>query len=161
MSIKTLLHLLFLVNVLVLPLPYMYYNDIHYIGNGVIGALLNGFEKEYIYGLTLYSYETLLAYFPLIVLLYPYIKFLSKSQRAFKYIIVSSSGLLVWNIILYAALTAEPSFYNGYDDVVPVYGFWTQCLSALGLLVISIKYRSSDTLSNRRSRNNELLDDSI
>lgn len=161
MSIRTLLHILFLVNILVLPFPYMYYNDIHYTGNGIFGALFNGFEKEYIYGLTLYSYETLLAYFPLVVLLFPYIKFLSKSQRAFKYIIVSSSGFLIWNIILYVALTAEPSFYNGYDDVVPAYGFWTQFLSTLGLLVISIKYRSSDPLSNRNSRNNELLDDSI
>lgn len=161
MSIRTLLHFLFLVNIFVLPFPYMFYNDIHYTGNGIFGALFNGFDKEYIYGLTLYSYETLLAYFPLTVLLYPYIKFLRRSQRAFKYIIVCSSGLLVCNVILYAALTAEPSFYNGYDDVVPAYGFWTQCLSALGLLGISIRYRSMDATSNRRSINNELLDDSI
>lgn len=139
----------------------MYYNDIHYTGNGIFGALFNGFDKEYNYGLTLYSYETLLAYIPLIVLLYPYIKFLSISQRAFKYIIVSSSGLFIWNIILYAALIAEPSFYSGYDNVVPAYGFWTQSLSSLGLLVISVKYRSENVLADKRSANNELLDDSI
>lgn len=135
------LYLLFVLNIAALLFPYINYDDIHLIG-GALGAIFTGFKQEYNLGLTLYSYETLLAYFPLIILSVPYFEILRKSQLAFKYIFVSSGFLLICNVVLFLALTTEPSYYYGYDNIVPTYGYWIQNSSILAIFFISLKYRN-------------------
>jgi hypothetical protein len=63
-------------------IPYLEYDRIERYSPNILTDLLGGLSKTYFRDQLLYSYETFLGYFPLILILYPILQFLYDSQRA-------------------------------------------------------------------------------
>lgn len=154
-------HILLLLAVLLLVvslfLPHFEYDHVERYSPNILTDLLGGLSKTYFRDQLLYSYETFLGYFPLILILYPILQFLHDSQRAVRSVKVTGFILTGWIIVLYFFLTTEPSFYNGYYNVRPQWGFVLQLLAGALLLIAGFNVK----IKAEKVESDELLDSSI
>lgn len=154
---RILLLLAVLLLVVSLFLPYFEYDRVERYSPNILTDLLGGLSKSYFRDQLLYSYETFLGYFPLILILYPILQFLRDSQRAVRSVKITGFILTGWIIVLYFFLTAEPSFYNGYCNVRPQWGYLLQFLVGVLLLIAGFNVK----IKPGKGESDELLDSSI
>lgn len=154
---RILLLLAVLLLVVSLFLPYFEYERVERYSPNILTDLLGGLSKTYFRDQLLYSYETFLGYFPLILILYPILQFILDSQRAVRSVKITGFILTGWIIVLYFFFTAEPSFCNGYCNVRPQWGFILQFLVGVLLLIAGFNVK----IKPGKVESDELLDSSI
>ena len=115
----------------------------------------------------LYGSQTAMSYFPLIWVLIPVLLLLRKKSKANLIVSLIFSILLVFiMVVLYFALTARISFYNGYENVSLGLGYWLSFLGSGLMLAGSIRTlgdlnKEKSIQHTKKDSNPELLDDSI
>lgn len=112
----------------------------------------------------LFGSQTGLSYFPLIWVLIPVSLLLRKKSKGNMLVVLIFSILLVIIMIaLYFALTAEPSFYNGYENVRLQLGFWLSFLGSGLMIAGAIQMLRDNKAVQQKSNtvNTDLLDDSL
>lgn len=145
-----------------LLLPYMTYDEIEYISPNLFTDIIGGIDRKIIIDQRLMTSETLLGYLSLIWMVIPTYAVISKSQGLNKKVLSSSISLFIIYIVLYFALTAEPSFYNGYSNVRLGLGFWLNVSGTLICLLSAILGNSMGQKNNSSSKSsNSLLDTPI
>ena len=153
--------------ILCLPLflPYFMYDFVEYHNYNLLDAMLGKSYRIVEPDLTLYGSDTPLSYFPLIWMLFPVANILRKNQyRQRLFLVIHSAVVFALIIALFFLLTAEPSFYKGYSNVRPSFGFYSSLIGTLLLLIGAIQlFRSNPGKDNKKKPNTEsdLLDSSI
>ena len=140
-------------------LPYMQYDEREF--HGLFSLKARNITST---GNILTGMNTTLSYFPLIWTLLVIPSFLrKKSRNTAALLMISSILLLVILAILYFLLIADPSFYRGYVNVVPLSGFWSGLFGALLFLIGSNSTYKGFRNSRRKNKlvKSEVIDDSI
>ena len=141
-------------------LPYMEYDIREFHG-------LFSFKPRRIIAVNqiMYGSNTVLSYFPLIWILIPILLLMRRKSKANLIVTLIFSILLVFIMTgLNFALTAKPSFYNGYENVSLELGFWFSFLGSGIILAGSISMLrgfNKKKMNTIKDSNPELLDDSI
>ena len=93
----------------------------------------------------LHGSQTILTFIPLVILSIPSSLFLIRNSKSNTIRLIIFSGVFSGIIILlFFALTAKPSFYNGYYNVSLLQGFWSSSIGIILILVGSIiSYRNN------------------
>ena len=140
-------------------LPYMEYDVREFHGLFSLQPRRLIFSDQILHGS-----QTSLSYFPLIWILIPISLLLRKKSKAnILAVLIFSILLALIMIVLFFALTAEPSFYKGYENVRLELGFWLSFLGTALLIAgaISMLRDAKPNQKHPREVNTDLLDDSI
>jgi hypothetical protein len=136
-------------------LPYMEYDAKEFHGY-LSMRTRNGISIDTV----LAGNETKLSYYPLLwnLISIPSLM-LKRTKSSAAMMVISSSVLTIFLLALYFLLTAEPSFYMGYYNVTPLWGYWASFLGSVIFLIGTI--HSLKMRKPKKNIDNQLLDDSL
>jgi hypothetical protein len=145
---------------LALLLPYLVYDQLIY--QSEMSSVAISSTAPFISDILLMTYKTPIGYLSIIWMVYPILKILGNSKKAYKPVMLSSIVLLIIYSVIYFVITSNPNPIIGFINVELSLGFWINVHgTVLCFLAGVFMWLSLFRQATSDPDNNDLLDDAI